>query len=139
MWRQRVVVAAVLTCVLAAAGPAAAGQRSTGAWADVTDVRPEFIRVGVDSGGGFCEYRAAVTLSWKGRITLWVSQIVDGVSHGDAAIELTGSGKKVTVIVPGVRVVDTGPLIAEALSVYLNRSLVLDSAQSPEPVRCPTA
>lgn len=130
-------VALVLVVALAGAAPAGAGGPRA-VYASITTVEPRLIAVGTDDHGTYCEYRAAVTLSWSGSILLWVSQLVDGRRQAPGELQLSGSGKNVIVLVSGigVRAGDKGPLVAEAQILSKRTWIVIDSETSAQPVAC---
>jgi hypothetical protein len=132
-----IVVALALAVGLADTAPAGAGGPRA-VYASITAVEPRLVAVGTDDYGTYCEYRATVTLSWSGSIMLWVSQFVDGRRQAPGELQLSGSGKNVTVLVSGigVRAGDKGPLVAEAQILAKKAWIVIDSEASAQPVAC---
>lgn len=135
MKRALAVALGVLVLVTLAAAPAEAG-RTQASTASITSVTPIFVTSGRDDCGDYCEYKAAVTLTWNGTSRLWVSQLLDGVRRAPGELRLTGSGTNVTVIVSGIRVEPgTGPLVAE-LFVLSKRSWSLAASKASAPITC---
>lgn len=124
----------VVVLVALAAAPAEAGR--TASSASITSVTPIFVVAGTDDCGDYCEYKAAVTLTWNGTSRLWVSQFLDGSRRAPGELRLTGSGTNVTVVVTGIRVEPgTGPLVAE-LFVLSKRSWNLAATKASDPFTC---